>query len=310
MIFLGVDTSNYTTSLAAASDGGDIIFNEKIPLQVEAGERGLRQSDAVFSHIKNLPLLFAKLGERKDIAAIGYSAFPRDAEGSYMPCFEAGSSAARSAAALLGVRAYPFSHQAGHIKAALYSSGAEGKIGGAFLAFHVSGGTTELLYIDGGKITLAGGTLDLNAGQAVDRVGVMLGLKFPCGEALSALAEGAQGSYPKEKLKICVKNLDCCLSGLENRAAELIKEGYPAAETARYTLDFIKLTVEAMTLNAKKKFGELPVLYAGGVMSSKIIRDYIKLKSGFGAYFAAPAFSCDNAAGTALLCRRSFLKTE
>ena len=234
MIYLGVDTSNYTTSIAAADDE-DIIINEKIPLSVKPGERGLRQNDAVFAHVKNLPKLFERIGGLR-IGAVGYSAYPRDIALSYMPCFEAGAAAARSIASINNIPSYPFSHQAVHIAAAIHSAGAAHIKHSPFLAFHVSGGTTELLYISDGVITPAGRTLDINAGQAIDRIGVMLGLHFPFGPELEALA----GDITPLKPKICVRELDCNLSGLENKVSEMLKKGYAPAEAAAYTVEFIK----------------------------------------------------------------------
>ena len=295
-IFLGIDTSNYTTSIAVADDRG-ILRNEKIILDVPLGGRGLRQSDAVFAHTRNLPLLMEKIG-RISPDAIGYSARPRDLEGSYMPCFEAGRTLARSLGALLGLPVYDFSHQAGHIRAALYSAGCEELNGGEFLAFHVSGGTTDLLHVHNNVIDTIGGTLDLNAGQAIDRVGVMLGMKFPCGAQLEQLAGDAK---EPQKPKICVNGTYCNLSGLENKAAELLKKGTPPEEIAAYTIAFVLRTLEAMTENARASCGDLPIVYAGGVMSNRRIREYFQGK--YGAYFAQPAFSCDNAAGVALLAR-------
>jgi len=297
--FLGIDTSNYTTS-AAVSENGKIIKNEKIPLPVKDGDRGLRQSDAVFSHIKNLPALMEKIGHY-DFSAVGYSAFPRDAIGSYMPCFEVGAATAISVASICGLPLFKFSHQRGHIMAALYSAGCVDLYEKEFLAFHVSGGTTELLHIKDKTISLIGQTLDLNAGQLVDRVGVLLGMHFPCGAELEKLALSYEGKPVKPK--ICVKNLDCNLSGAENKASAMISEG-KKSEAALYTLEYIKYTLAAMTENALKIYGYLPVLFAGGVMSNSIIRNYICDK--FDAYFAEPRFSCDNAAGTALLTEMSF----
>lgn len=183
--FLGVDTSNYTTSLALSRDGG-IVKNLKKLLDVKEGQRGLRQSDAVFAHTVNLPHLFVEMG-RISPAAVGVSVSPRDAEGSYMPCFLAGISCAAAVASTSGVPLYRFSHQAGHIAAALYSCGAEPLIHGRFLAFHVSGGTTELLLSDNMNITRLGGTKDISAGMAIDRTGVLLGMKFPAGKSLRQL---------------------------------------------------------------------------------------------------------------------------
>jgi N6-L-threonylcarbamoyladenine synthase len=295
-LFLGIDTSNYTTSASVADENGRILKNVKRPLPVSEGERGLRQSDAVFAHIKNIPSLFEELG-RVDFDYIGYSAYPRDAEGSYMPCFETGHAVASAISAVCGKECMPFSHQAGHIRAALYSSGKDDLRYGEFLAFHVSGGTTELLHVQNGKIELVGETLDLNAGQAVDRIGVLLGLKFPCGPALESMAGDAAAPKPK----ICVKGTDCNLSGLENKAKSMIESGEGKSVIAAYTLDFIAHTIFKMTINAREKYGNIPVIYAGGVMSNKRIRR--QLEKNADTYFAAPEFSCDNAAGCALLCR-------
>lgn len=295
MIYLGLDTSNYTTSMAVADDNS-IIYNEKILLNVDKGKKGLRQSDAVFAHVRNIPELAGRIGKLK-FTAIGYAAYPRDAASSYMPCFEPGLSAARCMSALFGIPSYPFSHQAGHIAAAVYSAGAEKLKEAPYIAFHVSGGTTELLYIKERKILPVGRSLDLHAGQAIDRIGVMLGLAFPCGAELEKLA----GHITPVKPQICVKGLDCNLSGLENQAAHMLKKGCKPEKIAAYTIEFIKLTIDAMTVNALERFGPMPVLYAGGVMSNGIIKEHLKSK--YDAYFGQPEYSCDNAAGIALLCR-------
>lgn len=307
--FVGFDTSNYTTSCAVCDCGGEVIANLKLPLPVADGQRGLRQSDAVFAHVRNLPLI---CGELKGIigdftpVAVGVSATPRDAEGSYMPCFLAGRAAAYAFAAASGTDVYEFSHQSGHVMAAAYSSGrAEELLGRQFIAFHVSGGTTEALLVkpEGSsfKIELVGQTDDINAGQAIDRVGVAMGLKFPCGPALEALAL----SY-REKIHrhaITVRNGNCSLSGVENIALRLYGETGDKAAVAAFTFDFICRTLISMTESAIEKYGDMPVLYAGGVMSNGIMREAIARR--FDASFAEPKLSADNAAGIALLCRRA-----
>ena len=183
--YIGIDTSNYTTSLALATAQGEMIANLKAPLPVKAGERGLRQSDAVFAHVKNLPILMRELRvflQEHRALAVGVSVKPRDAEDSYMPCFLSGRAAAESLAAGLLLPVEEFSHQNGHVMAALYGADAMPLIGKDFLAFHVSGGTTEMLFVrPKGRdfsIELIGETADLNAGQVVDRIGVKLGLSF------------------------------------------------------------------------------------------------------------------------------------
>ena len=218
-----------------------------------------------------------------------------------MPCFLAGISCAAAVASTSGVPLYRFSHQAGHIAAALYSCGAEPLIHGRFLAFHVSGGTTEALLVrpDEEKllnIDIIGRTLDLNAGQAVDRVGVAMGLKFPAGAELEKLALESRKIF---KPKPCVKGTDCCLSGIENKCLDMIKRGEEQCDIALYCLDSVSAALEKMTKNILGKYGNIPLVFAGGVMSNSIIRQ--RFTKEFGAYFAEPAFSADNAAGTAYL---------
>lgn len=293
--FLGVDTSNYTTSLALSRDG-EITKNLKKLLDVKEGQRGLRQSDAVFAHTVNLPGLFDEMGKISP-GAVGVSVSPRDAAGSYMPCFLAGISCASAVSSSFGVPLYRFSHQAGHIAAALYSCGAETLIHGRFLAFHVSGGTTEVLLSDNMTITRLGGTKDISAGMAIDRTGVLLGLKFPCGKELEALA----GDMPQNVKpgKISVTGLDCNLSGLENKVAGLISSGADRQYIAAYVLSFVCAVIGRMAENALSGYPGLPVIFSGGVMSNRFMKRELGEK--YGGYFAMPEFSCDNAAGIARL---------
>ncbi len=309
--FIGFDTSNYTTSAAVVGRGSDgktdrnapfIILNERIPLEVAEGGRGLRQSDALFAHTVNMPKLTTKLGAVKlggGTEAVGCSVSPRDVAGSYMPCFLAGIAAASTCADLLGVPLYKFSHQAGHIAAALYGCGKLSlwRDGGEFLAWHVSGGTTELLHVKNRVIEQLGSTLDISAGKAIDRIGVTLGLHFPCGAQLEKLAErGELGGAP---IKTSVSGCDFNLSGLENKAAELLARGKEPSDVALFTLEFIIRTLIAATENAAARFSGLPLICAGGVMSNKRVAQ--AFHRNFEASFAPPELSCDNAAGIALL---------
>lgn len=329
--WVGFDTSNYTTSVAVATRDPDrpctlrVAANLKSPLPVAAGGRGLRQSDAVFAHVKNLPGLISSLrGVLTDggytVRAVGVSAKPRDAEDSYMPCFLEGVVAAEAFAAGCGCPVHRFSHQSGHITAALYSSGAlyRGRaagepLAGDRLAFHVSGGTTEAVIAHpkagGFDVQLVGHGADLHAGQVVDRVGVMLGLAFPCGPALEALAVKNQKKLPP--IRVCVKDGVCNLSGVENMAAKLWKDTADAALVAAFTLTFIGRTLRTMTDQIQEKIAEsgttLPVVYAGGVMSNRFIRPILAEGTRWEVLFSEPAFSADNAAGIALLCAEAEL---
>lgn len=299
--FLGFDTSNYTTSVAIFDKGS--VMQEKRLLPVKEGERGIRQSDAVFHHTKAYSELLEKLLSRfpGKISAVGASVTPTTQEGSYMPCFLVGENAARTVATALNVPFYKFSHQQGHIAAALFSSGRTDLIYKRFLAFHVSGGTTDLVLCEPDeseilKITPVSCSSDLKSGQAVDRIGVKMGIPFPAGAGLEVLAQKSEKNF-KNKIKLQYGN--CSLSGLENKCLKMLEDGVSKEDTAKFLLCYIADTVSAMTEYALQKYGDLPVVFAGGVMSDKIIKDIIT--SRFDAAFAQPEFSCDNAAGIAYL---------
>ena len=302
--YLGVDTSNYTTSAAVYDSDVNRIYQAKQLLPVKEGELGLRQSDAVFHHTKQLPDMIEKLfGENEihGIEAVAASARPRNLEGSYMPCFLCGEGFGRSLAAVDKLPFYRTSHQVGHILAALYSADRLSLASERFIAFHVSGGTTDCLLCEPDdeliiKVTEIGTSLDLKAGQAVDRCGVMLGLRFPCGVQLEKLAVNADRRF---KIKPVIKDGSCCLSGVENKCRDMLVNGERPENIARYCLDFIGGTIIAMAKDARDKCGKLPLVFAGGVMSDVIIRDEI-LSVFPEADFAAPEFSCDNAAGVAI----------
>lgn len=303
MLTLGIDTSNYTTSVCLYDSISGEMHQKKLLLPVKEGEKGLRQSDAVFHHTARLYPLMKELFDEcgGEIDAIGVSEKPRNVKGSYMPCFLVGVNAANCIGAAMNKPVYGFSHQDGHIAAALYSSGRTELINKKFIAFHVSGGTSEMLLVSPDSerifaIEIIGETLDLNCGQAVDRAGVMMGLSFPCGKELERLALSSDKTYNP---KICVKDGNCSLSGLENQCKKMLDSGETHKNVARYCIDFVAKTVEKMTAYAIEKYGDLPLVYAGGVMSNSIIRD--KITSIYNASFAAPDFSCDNAAGIAYL---------
>ena len=310
--FLGIDTSNYTTSLSLIEDG-EPVFNLKAPLPVKEGECGLRQSDALFAHVKNFPALFEKAREalaEKTILAVGVSERPRNVEGSYMPCFLAGVSVAEGIASTLNVPLYRFSHQCGHLRAALFSAGRADLIGTPFGAFHISGGTTEMLSVtpdeNGFRTEIVGGTRDLNAGQLIDRIGVALGLAFPAGPALEELAARYTGKIPKKPVKTFDGYLH--LSGVENQARDLLEETKDPSLVAAFVLDHLARCVVAMSLDFRKTH-PLPLVYAGGVMSNRYIRAYVE-KQIPEAYFAAPPFSADNAVGIAVLSSEAYARTH
>ena len=299
-LYLGIDTSNYTTS-AALFDGSLVLENRKLPLPVPQGEKGLRQSDAVFHHTRQLPELLAPLLSGQKLSAIGVSVSPRDAEGSYMPCFLVGKGQAHVLGAALGVPVREYSHQQGHIAAALYSAGRLELLRETLIAFHVSGGTTEAVLITPGGMTgpqikLLAQSLDLKAGQLIDRVGVALGLDFPCGPALERLAQKA----PRPKgIRPSVRGADVSLSGVENQCMAKLRQGEAPETVARFCIQSVLAALEARCRALLKEFGPLPILFSGGVSGNSLLRE--ELGSSFGGIFAAPEFSSDNGAGLAVL---------
>ena len=303
---LGIDTSNYTTS-AAVFDGTE-GHNAGRLLAVRPGELGLRQSDALFQHVKALPDRLAELeraGWLEGLSAVGVSTRPRAVEGSYMPCFLAGESTARSLSLALGLPCYPFSHQQGHLAAAAWSAGRMDLLDRPLLAWHLSGGTTELLYVEpegaAMRAEAIGGTSDISAGQLIDRTGVLLGLDFPAGKALDALSE-TQG--PVQGFPVKLNNLTFSLSGMENKVKDLAERGTPAGEIARFVLETVADAVRRATLAALDRYPGLPVLCSGGVASSRRLRAV--LEEACGAVFAQPAYSTDNAMGAAILALRQW----
>jgi len=312
MPVLGLDTSNYTTSVAVF-DGRE-GRNEGRLLDVRPGELGLRQSDALFQHVKRLPELFERLkidGQLTSIDAVGASTRPRAVEGSYMPCFLAGASQGQSLAHTLGVPFFAHSHQQGHLAAAAWSAGRIDLLDRPFLAWHLSGGTTELLVVepDGWTVQaeIVGGTSDISAGQLIDRTGVLLGLQFPAGKALSELADQADGTAPKA-YPVKINELTFSLSGMENKVRQMIEAGEKPANIARFALDTVIRVVLRTTKEAQTRWPGLPVLCSGGVASNRQMREAMERTCG--AVFAQPRYATDNAMGTAILTWRALEKEK
>ena len=301
--YLGIDTSNYTTSVAIYDSETNVIISKKKLLPVKAGEKGIRQSDAVFHHTVQLPELMSELFSEftGNIDGIGVSTNPCNEKGSYMPCFLSGISVAASLASVIGVPLYRFSHQDGHIAAALYSANALDLIEKEFLAFHISGGTSQALlvkpssaYFETLKVS---DSLDLKAGQAIDRVGVSLGLRFPCGPEIEKLAENSADGL--QYVKVFRRDGMFSLSGVENKCRQMLEHNKKPEDIAMFCLSYIYSAIDDTVSELLNKYGDLPVVFSGGVMSNNIIRN--KLERKYHSLFAEPQFSSDNACGIAVL---------
>ena len=376
-IYLGIDTSCYTTSVALMDEAGQLLGEARQILSVKPGRCGLQQSEMVFQHTRNLPRLMEEavgqvLGSVKtgdgstangvaveedgtanasglaglasagyELAAIGVSGYPRPLENSYMPAFLAGLSVARSLAAVTGARLEIISHQENHLEAGLWSAG--GPAVDRFLLLHASGGTTDVLLAElqpkgRYRITEVGGSLDLHAGQFVDRIGVALGLQFPTGPALEALAKqalerstfvdtdanavaceavsepsiasGSEASaVPMVELPVSVRKLQVSLSGPCTAALRKLQAGANSAALALGVEHALAETFARVLRNGAQEYRVGDVLLVGGVGSNKYIRQHVEMKLAKLRYpvrlwVPEGRFSCDNATGCAAFARR------
>jgi len=303
MAVIGFDTSNYTTSIAYFDGVNGANCSKLLP--VKQGELGLRQSDAVFAHIKGLPELSGRLFSNFDastVTAVGVSTRPRAVEGSYMPCFMVGYSHAKLLADMLGVPLVEVSHQQGHVAASLWSAGRLDLMNEPHLAWHLSGGTTELLLVQpegvNVRCTKVGGTTDISAGQLIDRTGQMLSLPFPSGKHVDALSKNAIG---KDLFKVKCNGMEFSLSGVQNKVQQYYSACNDASETAAYALRCVAYTVYQATKNALKEHPGLPVVFSGGVASNSMLRQVLQPLD---SIFSEPQYSTDNAMGVAVLAYR------
>lgn len=308
---LGIDTSNYKTSIALTNIDADIVYDKRILLNVDKGKRGLRQQEALFQHINNLPILFDdmfKCFDAHDIACISVSDKPRTISGSYMPAFLAGVSQAEVLASSLKCPLYRFSHQDGHVRAASRFTGLnESK---NYVSLHFSGGTTEVLLYEDGKLSIIGGTKDISFGQLLDRIGTELGLIFPCGEELDNIAyEYLNQSNPSKEInlpKIKSKSGYINLSGIETAVFRYIKGRSLDKNEINHLILAVFSNISSAILDMLEdiydKYRINNFLFAGGVSSSKTLRkmlDEAGVKHNF--VFCEPMLSSDNAIGISLL---------
>ena len=371
-VYLGIDTSCYTTSVAIMDEAGALLGEARQILSVRPGRCGLQQSEMVFQHTRNLPRLMeeavgqvigcVKTGAGSvangvavadeastagasglaglavagyELAAIGVSGYPRPLEGSYMPAFLAGLSVARSVAAVTGAQLEVISHQENHLEAGLWSAG--GPDVDRFLLLHASGGTTDVLLAERQqngryRITEVGGSMDLHAGQFVDRIGVALGLQFPTGPALEALAEKAlartaevsasvseqsvasvseagAGAAPMVELPVSVRKLQVSLSGPFTAALRKLEAGAEPAALALGVEHALAETFARVLRNGAQEYRVRDVLLVGGVGSNNYIRQHVerklaKLRYPVRLWVPEGRYSCDNATGCAAFARR------
>ena len=307
---LGIDTSCYTTSLALADHNGKLVYETRKMLDVKKGARGLRQSEGFFQHVMNLPALFEKVCQTIDpsqIGCIAVSTRPRNQDGSYMPVFTAGDQFAKSLSLALKVPLFTTTHQDGHIMASAYGSQFDYKQD--HLSVHLSGGTSEILSSKwetkgehgGFDIDIIGGTLDVSAGQLIDRIGVALDYDFPCGKYLDALCDKSTKIL---KFPVSVKKSYFNLSGAEAYGLKYIQAGEQATDISRGLFKVIMKSLEKAILHSVNEKQIFTVLMAGGVSSSAYMQKRLPQrleKSGVNVIFSQAKYAADNAIGVAIL---------
>ncbi|EPZ48949.1 hypothetical protein N007_03675 [Alicyclobacillus acidoterrestris ATCC 49025] len=326
---LGMDTSNYTTSVCAVSaEQGELLASARMLLPVTSGQRGLRQSDALFFHVRQLPLVMGELMEQLHAKGIvpewvmaGASVRPRPYASSYMPVFQAGTNFITAMAQALGIPVVRTTHQEGHLAAAEYFVPAQGA---RFVAVHISGGTSDVMLAErtefGYKIDLVGEGMDLHAGQFVDRIGVRLGLSFPAGPALEQLAAMAvrdEESNSDFTLPSSIHGAKMSFSGPLSAAMRALDAGVPAPDVA-YAVQMCIATSVAKAVEYCIRHGDSDVrevVVAGGVASNAVIREHVtdrleRRVRNVRVRFAPPEFARDNALGVARIAwrRYSFLR--
>jgi len=219
-----------------------------------------------------------------------------------MPCFMVGYSHASMLSQALNAPLIQVSHQQGHVAAALWSAGRMDLMEKPHLAWHLSGGTTELLLVEPeGKnvnCTKIGGTTDISAGQLIDRTAQLLSLPFPGGKHLDTMAQNAKND---DVFRVKCREMEFSLSGIQNKVQQYLDDSGDSVETAAYALRCVCYAVKKATENALKAYPGLEVVFSGGVASNRMLRDQMLP---IGAIFAQPQYSTDNAMGVAILAHR------
>lgn len=304
---LGIDTSAYTTSIAIIEqDSKEIIINKRRILTVPIGQKGLRQQDAVFQHIKNFQELYSQIDvDFNNIRTVSVSSRPRNVEGSYMPVFTVGQNYGKIISKSLNCNYLEYSHQENHIAASLLNNYKE--INNNILAIHLSGGTTEFLKVcksnKGYEAVILGGSKDITFGQLIDRVGTLFNFKFPCGLYMENYLNNNNNI---EKIKTPKISGDAYinLSGMENFYSNLyLSNKFNIESIINSLFTYIAECIIHIINEIKLNFNIETIIIAGGVASNSLIRNRVlsTLTNQFNIIFPTKENASDNAVGTAFL---------
>jgi len=306
MLILGVESSCDETGLALYDASAGRLLAQAVHSQTAMHEAygGVVPELASRDHLRRLVPLARNVLERAgkkigDLAAIGYTEGPGLA-GALL----AGAAFARGLALALGVPAIGIHHLEGHLLSPLLSARAPRF---PFVALLVSGGHTQLMRVEAlGRYELLGETQDDAAGEAFDKTAKLLGLGYPGGPALSALAESGQaGRYKLPRPMIASGDLDFSFSGLKTAVITLLAKEPDAAhpDLARAFVDAVVEVLVAKCAAAMEKTGLSQLVVAGGVGANTQLRaalDAQGKKRGFEVFYPEPELCTDNGAMIAL----------
>jgi N6-L-threonylcarbamoyladenine synthase len=297
-ISLGIDTSCYTTSLVAIDQNNHILFEDRISLEVKDGHLGLRQSQAFFQHIRNLPILYEKCLNVIDPANIGsvcVSSQPRNVKDSYMPVFTAGVNLGKIMAKSLKCQYLEISHQENHLLAVAFDH----LLPETFIGVHISGGTSEILKVNNKErmfSEIIGKSLDLSFGQLIDRIGLYMGLAFPCGKKLDQLRTDPKNRY---QLKLSIKELSFNLSGFENKLKGFYDQDHDLSKVSNTLFYYLALILSQVLKEALRDSNLETVVLSGGVSANSYLREFLVKTIDACVIFPEIPYATDHALGNA-----------
>lgn len=312
MLILGIESSCDDTAVALVRDGC-VVVAEKRASQVALHEQygGVVPEIAAREHLRSIyPLLQGLLADAQltpaDIDAVAVTATPGMIGGLLV-----GTNAAETAALLWGKPLLAVHHVAGHL-ASTALGGAEVRY--PYISLTASGGHTALYLVAGpADIQLLGQTLDDSAGETFDKAAAMLGLPYPGGPAIAALAAQARaaghapfaGRLPRPLLpKLGADNVDFSFSGLKN-AVRLLTEEHPDADEltrAAIALEVEEAITETMAEKLRRAVAQhrpAQVHLVGGVSANQRLRSLLEqmaAEQGWQLLLAPLRYAMDNAA--------------
>ncbi len=303
MKVLGIETSCDETGVAIYdSSAGLLAHRVHSQIDLHAAYGGVVPELASRDHIRLLPALVRQTVEAaacavSDVDAVGYTSGPGLAGALLV-----GAGFAEALAMALDVPALPVHHLEGHLLSPLLSSDPP-KF--PFVALLVSGGHTQLMSVDGvGAYRLLGETLDDAAGEAFDKTAKLMGLGYPGGPQLAALAvEGSAGRFALPRPMLRSGDLDFSFSGLKTAVLNVVSSTQWRADyAADLAADFQAAAVDVLvskSMAALKLTGLKQLVVAGGVGANTMLRqelDRACARKGARVFYPEPELCTDNGA--------------